>query len=168
MERAVNTSEMVRQVAMPPAARALSTLSQVDYEDAFVVEVGPARERTGEQWARAILEDAPAGTRTALRRGWLALGLRIGSTRSDGYVLGWEVRRSTPDFALLAAGSRLGMPAELLMKRRRRTLLFATFVQHEYAVARAVWAGVEPLHRRVVRDVLEQAGRRIREQERDG
>jgi hypothetical protein len=54
------------------------------------------------------------------------------------------------------------------MKRRRRTLLFATFVQHEYAVARAVWAGVEPLHRRVVRDVLEQAGRRIREQERDG
>jgi hypothetical protein len=41
----------------PLAARALSTLCHVDYEDAFLVETGPAQDRTGEQWARAILED---------------------------------------------------------------------------------------------------------------
>ena len=73
----------VRQVTPPPAARALSTLCHVDYEDAFLVGTGPAQDRTGEQWARAILEDAPMSTRNALSRGWSALGLRLGSTQSD-------------------------------------------------------------------------------------
>jgi len=40
----------VRQVTPPPAARALSTLCHVDYEDAFLAETGPAQDRTGEQW----------------------------------------------------------------------------------------------------------------------
>lgn len=61
----------VRQVTLPPAARALSTLAHVDYEDAFLVETGPAQDRTGEQRARAILEDAPVSTRNALCRGGL-------------------------------------------------------------------------------------------------
>jgi hypothetical protein len=152
----------VRQVALPPAARALSTLSHVDYEDAFLVETGSAQDRTAEQWARAILEDAPSAMRSALRWAWSALGLQLGSTGSDRFVLGWEVRHSTPDFALLGAGSRLGLPAELLLKRRQQTLLFATLVQQENHIARAVWAGIEHGHRRVVRYVLEQAGDRER------
>jgi hypothetical protein len=150
----------VRQVALPPAARALSTLPHVDYDDAFLVETGPAQERTGEQWARAILEDAPSAMRSALRWAWAALGLQLGSTASDEFVLGWEVRRSTPDFALLGAGSRVGLPAELLVGRRQQTLLFATLVQQENDIARTVWAGIAPGHRRVVRYVLEQASRR--------
>jgi hypothetical protein len=147
----------VRQVALPPAARRLSTLSHVDYEDAFLLETGPAHDRTGEQWARAVLEDAPAITRSALSWGWSALGLQLGSTRSDRLVLGWKVRRSTPDFALLGAGSRLGLLGEVLFKRQRQTLLFATFVQQENPIARAVWSGVAPGHRQVVRYLLEQA-----------
>jgi hypothetical protein len=75
-------------------------------------------------------------------------------------VLGWEVRRSTPEFALLGAGSRIGMPAELLFKRQPDTLLFATFVRQETPIARAVWARVEPVHRPIVRRILEQAARR--------
>ncbi len=146
----------VRQVALPPAARALSTLSHVDYEDAFLVETGSAQDRTAEQWARAILGDAPLVMRGGLLWGWSALGLRVDPTRSDGHVLGWEVRRSTPDFVLLAARSRVGMPAELLFERQQHTLLFATFVQQENPIARAVWAGIGPGHRRVVRYVLEQ------------
>ena len=74
-------------------------------------------------------------------------------------MLGWEVRRSTPDLLLLAPSSRLGLPAELLFKCRQHTLLFATFVQQENPIARAVWAGVTPVHRQVVRYVLEQASR---------
>jgi hypothetical protein len=152
----------VRQVAMPASARALCTLSHVDYEDAFVVETGPAQDRTGEQWARAFLEDAPIIMRSALLWGWSALGLRLGSTRSDRFVLGWEVRRSTPDFVLLGAGSRLGLAGELLFKRRQQTLLYATFVQQENPIARAAWAGVELVHRPAVRALLEQASRRER------
>jgi hypothetical protein len=147
----------VHQVAVPPAARARTTLSDVDYEDAFLVEAGSSLGRTGEQWARAMLEDAPIMMRRKLRWGWFALGLKLGSTGSDRLVLGWEVRRSTPDFALLASGSRVGLPAELLFERQRHTLLFATFVQQQNPIAQAIWAAVAPRHRQVVRYLLEQA-----------
>ncbi len=147
----------VRQVTMPPAARAFSTLPHVDYEDAFLVETGEAQDRTAEQWARAILEDAPASTRNALSRGWSMLGLRVGSTDPDRYVLGWELRRSTPDVALLGARGRLGLSGELLFERQQHTLLFATFVQLENAIGRALWSGIASRHLQVVRDLLEQA-----------
>jgi hypothetical protein len=151
----------VRQVAVPPAARAHSTLAHVDYADAFVVDLGAAQSRTAEEWARAIVEGAPPGVQRQLRRGWTALGLKLGPTRSDRYVLGWEVRRNRPDHVLLGAGSRIGMPAELLFERRQRSLLFATFVQHDNPIARAVWAATEPVHVPVVRRLLEQAGKRF-------
>ncbi len=72
------------------------------------------------------------------------------------------MRVSTPDVLLLGAGSRVGMPAELLFKRERHALLFATFVQQDNPVARGLWAGVEPVHVPIVRRLLEQAGRRWR------
>jgi hypothetical protein len=150
----LRTTGRVRQVALPPAARALSTLSRIDYEDAFVLESGCAHDRTGEQWARAILEDAPIVVRTALVSGWSALGLRLASTRSDRFVLGWEVRRSSPAFALLGARSPFGLAAELLVERRRKTVLFATLLHLENGLARAVWAVVRPVHLQVVRFVL--------------
>ncbi len=154
------TSGRVREVAVPPAARRVSTLSDVDYEDAFLVETGSAQDRTPEHWARVILEEAPTTMRTALAWGWFALGLQLGSTRSDRLVLGWAVRRSTSEFVLLAGRSPIGLSAELLFKRQKRTLLFATFLQQENSIARAVWAGVAPMHRPIVRYVLEQGSRR--------
>lgn len=111
------------------------------------------------------MEDAPIIMQCVLRWGGFALGLQLGPTRSDRFVLDWELRRRTPYSALLAASSRLGLPAELLGKRQQQVLLVATFVQLENPIARAVWARVEPVHRRVVRYVLERAGRRIREKE---
>lgn len=144
----------VREVAVPAASRALCTLTRVDHEDAFIVEIGPARDRTAEQWARAILEEAPISMRSALLSGWSAIGLKLSSLQSKRCVLGWKVRRSTPDYVLLAADSRIGMPAELLLERDQRTLLLATFVQQDNAVARAMWAGIEPVHLRVVPDLL--------------
>jgi hypothetical protein len=150
---------MVRQVAVPPAARARSTL-RPDYEDAFVLETGAAEERTGEEWARALLEDAPAGMQRSLRRGWRALGLMLGSTGDERRVLGWEVRRRAPEFALLGADSRLGMVGEVLVERRPRAVLVATFIQMRNPLARLVWAGVSPGHRQAVRDLLEAAAAR--------
>ncbi|MGI8450511.1 MAG: DUF2867 domain-containing protein [Streptosporangiaceae bacterium] len=145
------------QVGLPPAARALSTLSRIDYEDAFFVRSGP--DRTGEQWARVVLEGAPQRVRARLLRGWCLLGLRLGSPSSRRRVLGWQIRRSTPDFVLLAAGSRIGMPAELLFKCEPDGLLFATFVQQRNSLARAIWARVVPVHQRTVRSLLTHAAR---------
>ena len=131
----------------------------MDYEDAFLVETGRAQDRTAEQWARAILEDAPMSTRNALSRGWSKLGLRVGTTDPDRFVLGWELRRSTPDVALLklAEGPPRVAEAEIPFQRQQHQPPFATFVQLENAIARALWAGIASRHRQVVRDLLEQA-----------
>ena len=147
-------SPAVRQVSVPEEARAHSTLSRVDYADAFVVDELPAERLTAEGWARAALQDAPAELRRSLRWGWSALGLRLGPTRAEDRILGWELRRRTPDVALLAAGSRLGMPAEVLFERRTGSLLFCTFVEHGNPLARVLWAAIGPQHRQVVAHLL--------------
>ena len=104
----------------------------------------------------------------SLRQGWSALGLKLGLPGSSGFVLGWEVRRSTPDLVLLGAGSHIGMPAEVLLRREQDRLLLATFVQQDNPLARVVWAGVRPLHRRVVPSLLAQRSRSISKKEQDG
>jgi hypothetical protein len=159
----VELAGRVRQVAVPSAARTFSTLSHIDYEDAFLLGIGFTQDRTAEQWARAVLEDAPIIARRALPRLLSAIGLQLGPTQSGRFVLGWEVRRATPDYVLLAArSSRIGLSAELLFKRQQQTLLYVTFVQQEKAIARVVWAGLAPAHRQVVRYLAADFVRRER------
>jgi hypothetical protein len=163
MDHAIMKSkaDRVRQIAVPRGARALSTLARIDYQDAFLVDIDPGAYQTAEQWARAIFEEAPFDVRVGLISGWSAIGLKLGRSRSSRSVLGWHVRNSTPDFVLLGADSRIGMPGELLVKCEPEALLFATFVQHDNLIARGVWATVEATHVRTVRDVLDEASRRI-------
>jgi hypothetical protein len=149
--------ERVRAIAPPRSLRALSTLPRVDYMDACLAEAPALQERTAEQWARAMLEDAPPDTRRALRWVWKGLGLKLGSTSDERRVLGWEVRRSSPDVALLGANSLLGLRGEVLLKRRSESLLCATFIQFQNPLARAVWSRVAPGHRQTVRNLLEEA-----------
>ncbi len=157
----------VWQIPVPPKARALSTLPCIDYEDAFLTEVGAAQGRTAEQLARTILEEAPLIVRTALLSSWSAIGLKLRPMRSADFVLGWEIRHASADFVLLGATSRIGMPAELLLVRQQHSLLFDTFVTLENRIARVTWARTEPLHRPVVRHVLAQGAHRIRAKHQD-
>ena len=147
----------VSQIPVPDEARSASALDRVDYADAFLLETEAAE--AAEDLARAILEGAPAAMRAALVSGWSGLGLKL--SFSDGAILGWPLRESTRDRAVLAAGSRIGMPAELLFARRPGALLFCTFVHHGNAAARAVWAATEPLHVPIVRRLLTDAGGRL-------
>ncbi len=149
--------DRVRHVPVPPSAHALSTLARIDYENAVLAAVGPAHDRTAEQWARAVLEDAPADTRQALTQGWTSLGLHLGPAQSDGYVFGWPVRHSTPDNALLAPDPTVGLHGQLLFQRRQHTLLLACFIQLDDDTARALWAPVESRHPEVMYQLLEQA-----------
>jgi hypothetical protein len=150
----------VREIDLPPEARALTALSRVDYTDCFILETDRVRDRTGEEWARAILEEAPATTRDTLRRGWRALGVRLGSTADGRLVLGWLVRSSSPEFALLAVRSVFGLEAEVLVKRERDGVLAATLMKFNNPLIRGFWAGFSFQHRRVLRHLLVQAGRR--------
>jgi len=158
MARQIQSEGEVRQVPLPAEARARSSLAHVDYEDCFLMEVPQPDERTAEQWARAVLEDAPAPLQRSLRSAWRSLGMRIGPVRGDGFVLGWTVRQSEPDVVLLGGTSRLGMQAELVLERQQDGLLFATLVQFDNPGARTLWsAAVERAHVRAVRYVLEKA-----------
>jgi hypothetical protein len=160
--RDVETMECARvcQVEVPLEVRALSTLSRIDYEDAFLVDVGPVSERTAEQWARAVVEEAPASVRRKLQSGWMALGVELGAGAPDRSVLGWPIRHSTPEVVILGARSPIGMEGELLFRRHKRRLLFATFIQHDRDAGRAAWATIEPMHAPLVRHILEEASRR--------
>jgi len=146
----------VRAVETPPVA--LSTLVRVDYADAFLVDVNCPL--SGEEWARRTLEHAAPATRTGLRRGWTALGLKLDHPGARDHILGWSVRHSDDDFALLGMPSRIGMPAELLFKPEHGKLLFATFVRHENVLTRALWAAVVARHVRIVPRLLERAAAR--------
>lgn len=150
-----------RQVDVPPSVRALSTLARIDYADTFLVDAGSTQDQNAEHWAREIMEGASLRIRGQLLAGWSAIGLKVGQS-SGPSVLGWEVRRSTPDHILLGADSRIGMPGELLFKKDRGAVLFATFVQQNNLLARAVWAITEPAHVRIVRDIMNDASRRLR------
>lgn len=147
----------VYQIAVPLAALERSTLARVDYQDAFLVEIEDVRGWTGERWARAVLEEAPDSTRRGLIRGWKSLGLEVNPSRSEGFILGWEVRHSSPDLALLGSAGRFGVSGELLFGARENALLFATFVQLDNPVARVMWRCLAPHHRLVVRRLLMQA-----------
>jgi hypothetical protein len=154
-----DSRDKVRQIGVPPTARALSMLSGVDYADAFLVEVDTLS--PPEQCASALLDGAPLSVRANLQLGWAAIGLKPAIGRSAGSILGWRIRVSTPEYVLLGRDSLIGMPGELLLKREGDALLFCTFVQHNNAIARAVWASIQSAHLRIVPDLLEQATRRL-------
>ncbi|EME98219.1 hypothetical protein J7W19_22855 [Streptomyces mobaraensis NBRC 13819 = DSM 40847] len=150
-------ADRVRHIPVPPAAHALSTLPRIDYENAVLAEPDPAPDRTALRWARAVLEDADAETRQALTQGWTSLGLALAPAGSDGHVLGWRVRGSTPDAVLLAADATRGLRGELLFQRAQGTLLLACFIRLDDDAARALWAQVESHHPQVMHRLLEQA-----------
>lgn len=155
------TDRAPRRVAVPSAARALSELERIDYEDAFALD--PAADRSGEEWARALLEDATSGPGRALWSTFALLGVLPrcdASVPSGRVVAGWELKRSAPDFALLSASARIGLSAELLFQRQRRTLVWTTFVQFVNPLARGVWSGLAPVHRQVVPYLLTHADER--------
>ena len=132
-------------------------MGRPDYADCFLVTAGPTPAGTAEQWSRAVLEGAPPGTRRALQLGWGSLGLQLGPERSEGYVLGWEIRRNVRDELLLGAASPLGLQGELLFQCLPDGLRYATFVRLETQKARALWARTEPAHRQIVPELLRGA-----------
>jgi hypothetical protein len=154
-------TDRVREVEMPAEVPALTTLARVDYQDAFRVEAPEAAGHSGEEWARAALEGAPATMQSTLRRGWAAIGLKLDSPDCERTVLGWGVRRGDAELALLGVDSRIGMPAELLFRPEPDGLLFATFIERRTPLARATWAPIGPGHRLIVPELLARAPGRL-------
>ena len=116
---AIGSAGRVRQVDVPASVRERSTLTRIDYADTFLVDIGAAQV-TAEQCAREVLEGAPLAIRTQLLSGWSSIGLKISKGSPPHSVLGWPVRQNTPDFILLGADSRIGMPGRADVQQGRR------------------------------------------------
>jgi hypothetical protein len=104
-----------------------------------------------------VADAAPDKLRGTLRSGWTSMGIQLDEAPPERTVLGWEIRRSTPDYVVLGTACRIAMKGEMLFMRRPHQLLYCTFVELDDDDARAVWAGVEPYHPRLVRRLLESA-----------
>lgn len=149
---------IVRQVPLPATARDSSQLACIDYSDSFRVGIEPADPRTALEWAREIVEQAPAWFCASAPRVWFALGLRHQPPTSAQAVLGWPILHASPERVLLGATSRIGMPAELLVWRPEPSqLAFATLVQQDNLLARATCRAITAPHQRVVRHLLQRA-----------
>ena len=150
-----NDTPVVTQIDPPPEVRILSTLSSVDYADAFLVQGDGLPDWSARRWAGAVLEEPSAEMRAKLSSGWAALGLKSVTTADS--VSGWAVRRADTDSLVIGRRSRIGMPGELLFATRPDGLVFATFIRHRSAVTRSLWAAVRAGHVHTVQALLERA-----------
>lgn len=156
------THALNRHVQQVPPAEALlsaSTLGRIDYADSFEVTIEHPLERSAEAWMRLILEGAPLHTRIRLLSAWSGIGLKLRTPGSAGAILGWTIRDRDAGFVMVGANSRIGMPAELVLRRENGGLLFATLARQDNAVVRALWATIETSHVQTVRSLLERARR---------
>lgn len=141
-------------------ARERSRFPVTDYADNFETEAEVSTApRSAEQWARVMFEGAPVGLRTLLVRTWPLLGVRLGPLYSAGYVLGWRILKSTPDFVVLQARSGAGITVRLVVQTDGRSVLAGTFVRCQGLLARALWFAIAPIHRLVLSRLLGEATR---------
>ncbi|OBF93080.1 hypothetical protein A5790_11745 [Mycobacterium sp. 852002-51152_SCH6134967] len=159
MTKTQASEHRVRQVHPVDALLSVSTLGRIDYADAFEVGIEHPLERSAEDWMRTILEGAPVHMRIRLLSAWSAIGLKLRPPGSNRTILGWPIRDTVADSVLLGAHSRIGMPGELLLRRRDGGLLFATFVRQDNPIARRLWSTIEDSHVQTVRSLLERVRR---------
>jgi hypothetical protein len=123
--------------------------AQSDYASAFAITYRAADGRSAEQWARTVFEGAPALLRRFVIIGWrYGLGLRLGPPSSGTHILGWEIVSRTPEAITLAVRSPL-LSARKIVRVDDTRVVMATFVRHERALGRILWAVVVPVHHRI-------------------
>ncbi|MGO8769376.1 MAG: hypothetical protein ACLQIK_23530 [Mycobacterium sp.] len=149
-------SATVRQLGISNDLLLVTTLSDVMYVDAHVLETPHARERTAEQWARAIMEDVTEAKRAHLTAAWATIELDL-APNAEGAVAGWRIGSSKPEHVLLQANSLLGFRGELALNVTDSAVQLATFVTMRDAHARDAWFRVVPAHLAFVRSLLEHA-----------
>ena len=141
---------------VPASATALKLLDRVDYQDAYALET---RVRlTPEEWMRLVLEGSPSALRGFV--GGVYRILRFGSTSpgSADQCSGWQVLQNGPEKFVIGTELGIGLNARRIALTRPGQVVIATQVRLDGGPARAVWAVIAPLHRRVAVSFLNHAG----------
>src|SRR5205814_7948317 len=142
---------------MPEDIRALDTLQNPTRTYAWQVARPTADDRSAEQWARAVIEDAPRLLRWFIVAGWVVvLRLRLGPGGSSSYIQGYKILSNTQTLVIFGVES-FALEAHLAVQVRDGDVVHATFVRYERPVARALWGLAAPIHRRVIPYLLRRA-----------
>jgi hypothetical protein len=151
----------VTRVEVPAPVAETGAAGDADYASAFRLATDGARERTPEQWARAVFEGAPALLRPFLVFGWhRVLGLRLGRRPAPGYVLGWSMADPGPDRVTLEAESGLLRAANVALVDES-SVTWVTLVHYERPLARPLWTVTSLVHHVTIPYLLARADRRL-------
>jgi hypothetical protein len=148
-------SSLVGVHDVPPAVRGLTTLAAPDYVDLFTVSTATAMDHSAEEWARAVLEQAPLAARNA-RRLWRLIGLRLGPPRSPDHVQGWKIAARGDDWLRVETASWY-MTAQAVCLVEHEQVSLSLSLRYDRPPAALVWALVSGPHQRAVPVMLHQA-----------
>jgi hypothetical protein len=137
--------------------RTLSSLSHVDYGDAFALETAVVA--TPEEWARAIFGDIPDAAERLIWRG--CLGLRLRPAGAD-VIAGWPVTRGGPHWIRLENRSAM-LAGNLVVRIRDGQVALGVFVRYHRRRGRLVWSLLAPIHRLLAPRLLHDAETTIRQ-----
>jgi hypothetical protein len=133
-----------------------------DYNDSFAAPRAATDERTPEQWARAVFEDAPQPVRWFLVYGFrYGLGLRFGPRSSPEHVLGWAIVDRSPDSVTIESRSWF-LTSRLVFQTETARVTQSTYVRYDRRIAAILWPPVSILHRQIVPRILRHAATRAR------
>jgi len=149
---------MAERIALPATVAELAALDTVDYQEAFAIDTDTVL--TPEEWARLILEGAPAATRAALLGAWKPLGVRLAPLGSDGQVLGWPIQYSGSQAIVLGVECAIGFTARMVIQVQPGRIIHAMLCRFERDAGRDAFTALAPRHTQVVRSLLEDANRR--------
>jgi hypothetical protein len=149
MREAQVTSQVV-QVPVPSRAIEVASLEQVNYADAFAVDV--AARHTPEEWIRMSVAASPA-LFSVVRLAHRGLGLPLAPPDSPDHPIGWRIIRSDTEEVVLGNDGVFGTPRIVALTPPGQVVI-ATLIQLKGLHGRAIWTPVAPVHRSVARYIL--------------
>jgi hypothetical protein len=152
---AIRVSTVVGVDEVPRSVRSLTSLADPDYIDLFTVTTPGARNRSPDEWARAVLEQTPLARRNA-RVLWRLMGLRLGPQSSPDHVQGWRIS-ARGDNWLRAETASWYMTAQAVCLIEEGSVSASLSLRYDHPVAVLVWAVVSASHQRAMPIMLRQA-----------
>lgn len=150
---------IVQQRDAPEAIRSLSTMNSPDYVDLFTATTNAAAERSPQEWARAVVEDAAGFAGQFVWR--VLLGLRLDRRPSPDHVGGWKIGDRGDSWIRLEAASCF-LTAEIVARVDDGQLSIATLIKHDRPMAAVVWPPLSIVHRQAMPGLLRHAARHLK------
>ncbi|MFE3445105.1 hypothetical protein ACFXNW_18910 [Nocardia sp. NPDC059180] len=153
-DRRDDGSNAFQEHDIPADIRALSTITDPDYIDLFVLRTDAASAGTPQQWARAALDDVAGLAGQFIWR--VLLGLRLSSRRSPTHIAGWPIAGSGENWVVLEAHSWM-LTGNLIIRVDDTQVWLATMIRYDRWLAEPLWNTLAAKHRSVAPALLRDA-----------